>query len=123
MPKLRREILDYVLRDMTDTVRWFLFCRRCGQSVDAQLVEHLKEGAFYVFSQTEIEEALGKDVAAVFNYCYGVLPQGNAAFDPHGEFRGKNILYRAHSIEEAAGEFHRQTNEIQGILKVGISNY
>ena len=71
------------------------------------------------FRKSEIEEALGKDTAAVFNYCYGVLPQGNAAFDPHGEFKGKNILYRAHSIEEAADEFHKQTDEIQGILKEG----
>jgi uncharacterized protein YyaL (SSP411 family) len=49
------------------------------------------------------------------------LPQGNAALDPHGEFKGKNILYRAHSIEEAAGKFHRPADEIQGILTQGES--
>jgi len=31
----------------------------------------------------------------------------------------KNILYQAHSIEEAANDFHGQIDEIQGILTVG----
>jgi len=107
------KILDYVLYGMTDPQGGFY----SAEDADSQGVE----GAFYVFSQSEIEEALGKSDAEVFNYCYGVKPQGNAANDPHGEFKGKNILYRAHSIEEAEGEFHRQTSEIQGILKVGTS--
>jgi hypothetical protein len=59
-------------------------------------------------------------MAAIFNYCYGVLPQGNVASDPHGEFKGKNILYRARSIKEAAEEFHRQEDEIQGILRATL---
>ena len=60
-----------------------------------------------------------RDQPRSFNYCYGILPQGNVAFDPHGEFTGKNILYRAHSLEEAAVEFSKQTDEIQDILTGG----
>jgi len=67
-------ILDYVLRDMTDALGGFY----SAEDADSQG----KEGAFYVFSKSEIEEILGPDAAAIFNYCYGVLPQGNAAFDP-----------------------------------------
>jgi hypothetical protein len=111
--KLAGEILDYVLSTMTDKEGGFY----SAEDADSLEGGHLKEGAFYVFSQSEIEEALGQDSAAIFNYCYGVLPQGNAAADPHGEFKGKNILYRAHSFEEAAGEFHRQAHEIQDILE------
>jgi len=107
--QIAREILDYVLRDMTGKEGGFY----SAQDADSQGVE----GAFYVFSEPEIEEALGKERGAVFNYCYGVSAGGNAAFDPHGEFKGKNILYRAHSFEEATNEFHRQNDEIQGILK------
>jgi uncharacterized protein YyaL (SSP411 family) len=114
--QIARAILDYVLSGMTDGLGGFY------SAEDADSLEspsgHLKEGAFYVFAQSEIEENLDKDSAAVFNYCYGVLPQGNASFDPHGEFTGKNILYQVHSVEEAAGEFHRQTDEIQGIIEV-----
>jgi len=115
--QMAREIFDYVLSNMTDKEGGFY----SAEDADSQeaVDGHLKEGAFYVFSQSEIEEALGKERGAVFNYCYGVMPQGNAAFDPHGEFKGKNILYRSHSIEEAAGEFHEQTNEIQDMLREG----
>jgi hypothetical protein len=38
----------------------------------------------------------------MFCYRYGVLPGGNVEEDPHGEFRGQNILYQARSIEETA---------------------
>jgi len=117
--QIASEILDYVLRDMTDAQGGFY------SAEDADSLEgeggHLKEGSFYVFSQTEIEETLGKDDAAVFNYCYGIKADGNASFDPHGEFIGKNILYLAHSAKEAALEFLRQREEIQGILTVSAS--
>ncbi len=106
--RIAREILDYVLVDMTDPLGGFY----SAEDADSQGIE----GAFYVFSQSEIEEALSKGPADVFNFCYGVLPQGNAEFDPHGEFKGKNILYRAHGIEEAAVAFHKEAKEIQGML-------
>ncbi len=115
--RVAREILDYVQRDMTDKQGGF-YSAQDADSLDPA-DGGLKEGAFYIFSQDEIEGLLGKESAAVFNYCYGVCPEGNADLDPHGEFRGKNILYRAHGIEDAAGKFHRQTNEIQDILKEG----
>ena len=108
--RVAREILDYVLGDMTDPLGGFY----SAEDADSQGVE----GAFYVFSQSEIEETLSKGPAEVFNYCYGVLPQGNAEFDPHGEFKGQNILYRAHGIEEAAVVFHKAANEIQDMLDV-----
>ena len=114
--RVAREILDYVLSGMTDKEGGF-YSAEDADSLDGG---SLKEGAFYVFSKSEIEEELGKEVAAVFNYCYGVLPQGNAAFDPHGEFRGKNILYRAHSIKDAANAFFKQENEIQDMLKEAV---
>ena len=116
---IAREILDYVLRDMTDPLGGFY----SAQDADSfeTIGGDLKEGAFYVFSQSEIELALGKDMAVIFNYCYGVLPEGNAEFDPHGEFQGKNILYQAHSVEEAAKEFHKQKNEIQKLLSLSVS--
>jgi uncharacterized protein len=120
--QIAREILDYVLNGMTDKEGGFYSAEDAdSQEVDQGLTSssggHLKEGAFYVFSHSEIEEALGNEVAAVFNYCFGVLPQGNVAIDPHGEFKGKNILFLAHSVEEAAVKFPKQKNGIQDILK------
>jgi len=115
--QIARKIFDYVLRDMTGKEGGF-YSAEDADSLGG-IGGHLQEGAFYVFSLSEIEEVLGKDAAAIFNYCYGVLPQGNASFDPHGEFIGKNILYWAHSLDEAAVEFDRHKDEIQGILNLG----
>jgi len=116
--QIARETLDYVLREMTDSNGGFYSAQDADSSEG--IGGHSKEGAFYVFSQTQIEETLGPDAAEIFNYCYGVLPQGNASFDPHGEFSGKNIFYRAHSLKEAQDQFPKQKDEIRGILKAGI---
>jgi len=113
--RIARGILDYVLKDMTDPLGGF-YSAEDADSMEAH-EGHLKEGAFYVFSRSEIEGALGREAAAIFDYCHGVLPQGNASFDPHGEFTGKNILYLAHDVDEAAVEFGKDKDEIRGILK------
>ena len=111
---IARQTLDYVLREMTDPMGGF-YSAQDADSTD-HVSGHLTEGAFYVFSSLEIEEALGQEKAAVFNYCYGVLPEGNATVDPHGEFKGKNILFRAHTIKDASLQFHRPEDEIEGML-------
>lgn len=53
-----------------------------------------KEGAFYLWTEAEINARLG-DRAAAFSAAFGVLPDGNARSDPFGEFAGHNILFRA----------------------------
>ena len=62
-----------------------------------------REGAFYVWTQAEIESLLGED-AALFCQIYGVEERGNApaGSDPHEEFTGLNILIRRGSPEAAA---------------------
>lgn len=57
------------------------------------------EGAFYVWTQDEIKQALGggdEERAALFCEVYGVQADGNctlsARSDPHQEFVGKNVL-------------------------------
>ena len=54
-----------------------------------------EEGAFYVWRRSEIDERLGQPDAQIFCDFYGVVPEGNAPRegDPHGEFRGQNILF------------------------------
>ncbi len=114
-----RDILDYVLGEMTDEEGGF-YSAQDADSLDVT-DGHSQEGAFYVFSESEINEVLGAEKAQIFNYCYGVMPQGNAAYDPHGDFSGKNILFGAHSPKEASDKFNRQMSEIQDILMEGHS--
>lgn len=110
-----RDILDYVLRDMTGEDGQFYSAEDADSPVPGRTTEHA-EGAFYVWEQREIVEALGKDAAEVFSYIYGVEPGGNAASDPQGEFRNKNILIARHSVEEAARKFGKTPEGVHAIL-------
>jgi uncharacterized protein YyaL (SSP411 family) len=62
---------------------------------------HKVEGAFYVWTADEIRRLLG-DEAPLFEGRYGILPSGNAPFDPQHEFVNQNILYTAQSISDLA---------------------
>ncbi len=97
-----RSICDYVLRDLTHTGGGF-FAGEDADSLPNENADHKTEGAFYVWTQNEIEDLLGIEVATVFCDYYGVKPDGNAPNegDPHGEFDGQNILYRAKTTRDA----------------------
>ena len=102
-----RDILDYVRRDMTSPEGGFYSAEDADSPVAAGIGEpgHGKnaEGAFYVWTKQEIDDALGED-APIFSFHYGVEEKGNApaGADPHGEFVGKNILIERHSLAETA---------------------
>jgi uncharacterized protein YyaL (SSP411 family) len=127
-----RDILDYVARDMTSKEGGFFSAedadspvpiatvsdRRTNQSSDAQRAPLQKsEGAFYVWTKKEIDTALG-DAAEIFNFHYGVQPDGNApeGSDPQGEFREKNILIQRHAIAETAKHFKKSEEEVRKSL-------
>ncbi len=95
-----RQIFDYVLRDMLDPEGGFYSAEDADSVIDPAKPEEKGEGAFYIWTQTEIENALGQPAAKHFCRHFGVEPNGNVHEDPHGEFTGKNILYQAHQDEE-----------------------
>src|SRR5438874_866222 len=102
-----RDILDYVRRDMASPEGGFYSAEDADSPLVAGIADpsHRKnaEGAFYVWTKQEIDDASGVD-ARVFSFHYGVEENGNApaGADPHGEFVGKNILIERHSIAETA---------------------
>ena len=89
-----RDVLDYVRRDMTAPEGGFYSAEDADSIIEHGKPEHA-EGAFYVWTEDEIEAALGED-AKLFKEVYGVKPNGNAppGADPHGELRGKNVLIK-----------------------------
>ncbi|MGA2593085.1 MAG: thioredoxin domain-containing protein [Bryobacteraceae bacterium] len=97
-----RGILDYVLRDMRDADGGFYSAEDADSVIDAAHPEVKGEGAFYIWTQKEIETVAGQPNAQWFCNRFGVEEQGNVQNDPHQEFTGKNILYQAHSVEEPA---------------------
>jgi uncharacterized protein YyaL (SSP411 family) len=113
-----RGILDYVLRDMRDPDGGFYSAEDADSVIDGAHPEEKGEGAFYVWTQSEIEAVAGQPSAEWFCHRFGVEREGNVRNDPHAEFSGKNILYQAHSIEETARRFDRPVADIQdGILQ------
>jgi hypothetical protein len=107
-----RDILDYVTRDMTFREGGF-FSAEDADSEDPNELGHKVEGAFYVWSENEIDSALG-DAAALFKDTYGIERGGNApaGSDPHGEFTGKNILIQRNEIVAAATKSLARSREI-----------
>ncbi|MCB9799188.1 MAG: thioredoxin domain-containing protein [Candidatus Omnitrophica bacterium] len=111
-----RDILRYVLRDMRHEGGAFYSAEDADSAVDALQPEQKSEGAFYIWSLNEIQNILGAEDAGIFAHAHGVLPEGNAENDPHGEFTGRNILYRAHTLAETAKHFKKEESEIKKIL-------
>jgi uncharacterized protein YyaL (SSP411 family) len=112
------DTLDYVLRDMTDPAGGFYSAEDADSIPPEHAADpsaHKMEGAFYIWRDEEIQEALGND-ADVFRLRYGVLPDGNAPHDPQGEFTHKNLLYTARPLEEIATATSRTQVDVASAL-------
>jgi uncharacterized protein YyaL (SSP411 family) len=111
-----RDILDYVARDMTSKNGGFFSAEDADSLFEHGKPEH-GEGAFYVWTEKQIDAALGED-SALFKFHYGVQAHGNApeGSDPQDEFRGKNILIERHSVAETAKHLKKNEDEVRQSL-------
>jgi len=112
--------LRYVWRDLTHLDGGF-FAAEDADSAPSFNATHKDEGAFYVWTEREIDAVLGEDSRAWKDF-YGVQSKGNAPKegDPHGEFRGKNILFQAEELPTVAkmnGLNGRELNEKLALSK------
>ncbi len=82
------ETLDFVLRELTHPEGGFF------SSLDAD--SEGEEGKFYVWTQEELQAALGPDFE-FFKAAYGITPQGN--------WEGKTVLQRALDDSSLAARF------------------
>lgn len=97
-PKYRQiceETLDFILREMTHPDGGFY------SSLDAD--SEGEEGKFYVWSQAEIQDALGEDFD-FFKTAYAIIPQGN--------WEGKTILHRALDDTSLAARFQLDLEQV-----------
>ncbi len=92
-----REILDYVLRDMTDPLGGFY----STEDADSEG----EEGKFYVWTPAEIESVLSSEKAKTFSYVYDVTGAGN--------FEGHNILHLAKTTAQCAKILGRDPEEFE----------
>jgi uncharacterized protein YyaL (SSP411 family) len=113
------DTLEYVMREMTSAEGGF-FSAEDADSVPPEDASnpraHKMEGAFYLWTQKELE-ALLKDDFDVFRYRFGIRPDGNAPEDPQGEFTGKNLLYVASTLDEVAQRIGMSVDEVSASLQ------
>ena len=112
------DTLAYVERDLTDEGGGF-YSAEDADSLPPEEANsekpHKMEGAFYIWRDEEITGLLGGD-ADIFRIRYGVLPDGNAPFDPQNEFVGKNLLYTARGIDEVMSATAKSRDEVEAAL-------
>jgi uncharacterized protein YyaL (SSP411 family) len=110
---MARDIFDYVARDLTSPAGAFYTAEDADSAVAdpgsggaAGGPAPHAEGAFYVWTAAELREVLGDSYDFVATF-FGVEENGNvpARLDPHGEFRGRNILAQRKPLPEAAARF------------------
>jgi uncharacterized protein YyaL (SSP411 family) len=99
--EVARETLDYLLTDMRDVAGGF----HSAEDADSEG----EEGRFYVWSQSEIQSALGEVVAPLFCSVLGVSATGN--------FEGQNILHLPLSIEEFSAANGLDQHDIESQIK------
>ncbi|HUE89052.1 MAG TPA: thioredoxin domain-containing protein [Vicinamibacterales bacterium] len=116
--QIAEDTLQYVRRDMTDAEGGF-YSAEDADSVPPEQAGDARarktEGAFYIWALDEIRALLGDDSRA-FELRYGIAAEGNAPFDPHNEFTGKNLLYTARGIADIARELGREPDAVAQAL-------
>ncbi|MCX6549969.1 MAG: thioredoxin domain-containing protein, partial [Acidobacteria bacterium] len=113
------DTLRYVARDMTDSAGGFYSAEDADSLPPehaGQAGAHKSEGAFYLWRDDDVG-ALLAEAAPLVRQRFGVLADGNAPFDPQGEFTGKNLLYVAASFEEIASSTCRPVGDVAAILE------
>ncbi|HVA41389.1 MAG TPA: hypothetical protein VNF49_12040, partial [Candidatus Binataceae bacterium] len=92
-----REILDYVLREMTSPEGGFY----STQDADSEG----EEGKFFVWTPDEARAVLGEELSAISGRYFDISAEGN--------FEGANILHRTIGADEAARLFKKSPEEME----------
>jgi len=103
---IKEEILDYVMREVTDPAGEFY----STQDADSEG----KEGKLFVWTPDEIREIVGGEEDAVMA-AYGVTH--------HGNFEGKNILEFVGDLREIAIVGDPESTDTQALLSVIRNGY
>jgi uncharacterized protein len=112
-----RDILDFALREMRSPEGAFYSALDADSPLEKGKSEH-GEGVFYVWTAVELEQALGKETASIFDFRYGVEPGGNVPSrqDIEGWLKGQNVLYENHSLADTAKKFGKAEAQTSQIL-------
>ena len=113
------DVLEYVLRDMTDPAGGFYSAEDADSAIDPAQPHEKEEGAFYMWTLDEIAEILDAETASAIVDAFGVSEIGNSISDPTGELGNRNVLYQALTAEQTAKQLERPEPEIAVALDHG----
>jgi uncharacterized protein YyaL (SSP411 family) len=103
-----REIFAYVLRDMRGPEGGFF----SAEDADTEGVE----GKFYLWTQEQVQEALGDGEADLVNRVFNVEKEGNFAEEASGKKTGANILHLRKPLEDIASDLNLAPKELRARL-------
>ena len=103
-----REVLTYVLRDMTSPEGGFY----SAEDADSEG----EEGRFYLWTEEEIRKTLNKKEADLVIRSFNVEKDGNFVEESTGEGTGSNILHLRHPLEVLSHEWNVPEAELRDHL-------
>jgi len=107
--EVARRTLDYALREMRSEEGAFY------SATDADSLTpdgHREEGRFFVWTQEEIADVVGKDAASTVNAYYYVTPYGN--------FEGRTILQTRRDYAAVGEELGVPAKKVQAIIEKAV---
>lgn len=114
-----REVLEYVLREMTSEEGAFFSAEDAESAVDPATPDQKAEGEFYLWRKEEVSMILPQEECEIVSFYHGLEEGGNTLADPHGVFGNKNVLYRNRSFEETAEKFHTTPDVVKRTVEEG----
>ncbi|KAI8328880.1 spermatogenesis-associated protein 20 [Chlamydoabsidia padenii] len=113
-----KDIIGYVARDLRHSEGGF-YSAEDADSLPAFGAKTKLEGAFCVWTQSELESVLDQQQAQAVIRHFGVLSDGNVnpAQDPHGELVNKNVLTSQESLKDTANALNMPLNELESTLQ------
>ncbi len=115
--QVAEDTIEYVRRDMTSPEGAF-YSAEDADSLPPEAAGTAgpkSEGAFYLWTDTEVDALLGAD-AEVAKRRLGIQAGGNAPQDPMGEFKGRNIPFLQQDIGEIAKLTGRAVDDVVAAL-------
>lgn len=108
---IAKSILVYAQREMMSPEGGFYGAEDAASS--SNFSDPAKSpGTFYTWTKSELDQILGSTDSPVFCYLFGVRAEGNSLRDPLNILKNANVLFTAHSEQEAAIKFNRSQTEI-----------
>ncbi len=100
-----REVLAYVLRDMTSPDGGFY----SAEDADSEG----EEGLFYTWEEDQFRDILGREGGELFGSIFNFRPEGNFLDEATRQLTGRNLIYLPKELEEIAADLGLSASDLK----------